>query len=467
MKQKALLVTSSAKKKNNFWTCSITSPVGSIMPPCDLASIASVLRDAGIEVKILELRHYANPLHHLQSEVRNWNPDAIITNMSTASANEDYEIFRITKNTVQKRIGFSFHAMALPDEMFEMGATHVLVGDPEYSVVAAVRGETLERGIWTETCRNTPPGWVEDLDSLPFQALDLIDLDQYHSLIMGRDRFAILLGSRGCPYSCIYCVIPFLFGKKIRLCSVERIIKEIEWNKRNFQIKKFFFIDSAVNLDLDWLNRFCTGLLEKGVDIKWCCNMRVAPVSQALLDLMKKAGCFRIFYGVEDLDATDVLNRNTTLGQTRKAFTYARRAGIETVAFTLLLPGRDDTEKNMSNRIVSMATDIKADAIQCNIAIPYPGSRMFDEYDKEQTMPRDWSLYDPAGDGVPYPTDLDLMRVRRMVYLKFYLKNPTYVLKMIGRTGIRSIIKFIKNATLVLSGNLLQYGKNRLLNTKE
>lgn len=422
------------------------------MPPVDLASIGAVLRAQQIEPRILEMRTCKEPFEALERELNTWRPDAIITNMATATAMDDYPLLHRTRNRVQRRIVFGFHAMALPNEQFEQGATHVLIGDPEYSAAAAVRGENKGVGICTPENPTVSPGWLESLDALPYPALDLLDVKGYHSLIMRRDAFTILLSSRGCPYSCTFCVMPFQFGKKVRMMSVDRIVGEIERDLDEFNIRSFFFVDSAMNLKPKWTVEFCEELLRRNLKIRWCGNMRVSPISREMLGLMKRSGCFRLFYGVEDLDLVEEINKKITRAAAREAFALTRAAGIESVAFIILFPGLDQSEQAMARRIVNMVTDLKADALQCNLSIPYPGSKIFPEYMERYNMSRDWSLYDPAGSQLPYPTELNLVRVRRMVYLRYFLRNPVYVLNYLRRADAHSIYNFIKSSTHVLWG---------------
>ena len=450
---RALLVTSPSRQKNKFWTCSITSPVGSLMPPCDIASVAAVLRGNGIEPKILDMRLFKRPFDALRNEIVSFRPDAILTNIATATAIEDYPILHIAKeSSVAKRVVFGFHAMALPEELFKEGATHILVGDPEYSASSAVKGESIERGLWTADNYSSQPGWIEDLDTLPYPALDLIDLKAYHSLIMGKGPFSILLANRGCPYPCSYCVIPFLLGRKLRTPSVGRVVGEIERDYNEFGIRSFFFIDSAINLNPQWTQAFCEEVLRRGLKIRWCSNMRVSPISRELLEIMKSSGCFRLFFGVEDLDLVTELNRKTTKEATISAFRLAREVGIETVAFIILFPGYDRSEKDMARRIINMVSELKADALQCNIAIPYPGSSIFPEFMQKYNMTRDWSCYDPAGNRPPFPCDIDLLKVRRSVYMGFFIRNPKYVWQTIKSTDLRSLFTFAKNSAMVLWG---------------
>lgn len=453
MDHKVLLLTSPCKTKNKFWTCSITSPVGSLMPPCDLASIAATLREQNIDPQILDMRLHDKPFKVLEQKVAEWKPDAIVMNMATATARDDYPVLNFLRNRVKQRIVFNFHAMALPDEIFEQGATHILVGDPEYGVVAVVRGqETDSKGVWTKADTTSAPGVIESLDDLPYPALDLLDVNAYHTLIMGKEPFSVLLANRGCPYQCPYCVIPFLFGGRVRTQSVERVIGEIERDVNQFNIRSFFFIDSAINLVPQWTAEFCEEVLKRNLRIRWCSNMRVPPVSRELLSLMKKSGCFRLFYGVEDLDLIDKLNRKTTREATREAFELTKEAGIETVAFIILFPGDDRSEKEMARRITNQVLELKANALQCNLAIPYPGSQLYGEYIKQYSMSKDWSLYDPAGNRLPYPTRLNLLKVRRMVYLRFFMRNPAYVWSIFKKADLRSIFTFLRSSLKLLWG---------------
>lgn len=451
MKPSALLVTSPAKQKNNFWTCSITSPVGSLMPPCDLTSIAAVLREKGVEPVILDIRLFNDPLAKLVEEARRLRPEALITNLSTASASEDYEIFRLTQDIVPKRIAFAFHAMALPQEAFSRGVTHILAGDPEYAAAEAVCGTPCDKGLWTPGDFSTEPGFVDPLDQLPFPALDLIDVEAYHSLIMGRDRFSILLANRGCPYACTYCVIPFQLGRKYRSLSPERVVAEMERDCRTYGVRKFFFIDSAVNIRPDWLMNFSEELINSRLDVKWCANMRVHPIEADMLRQMKRSGCFRLFLGVEDLDMVEELNRKADREQTIRAFHLCREAGVETVAFTILNPGIDKDEYSMARRMVDMVSELGADALQCNISIPFPGSAMYATLSAHGPMPTDWTRYDPAGDNPPYENcGIDLVKARRLVYLRYFLTHPRTLWRTFTATDLRSLTAFTINSCRVL-----------------
>ena len=452
MSARALLITSPAAAKNKYWTCSITSHVGSLMPPCDLATTAAMLRKNGVECRIFDMRFSPDPFDDLDRQIRDFQPDAAIMNLATASAPEDLPVLDYLRDRVEKRIVFGFHAMALPQEAFDHGVTHVLMGDPEYGAPAAVLGHEIDAGVATPDHPDAPEGRVADLDDIPFATLDLLDLDHYKSILMGQGRFSILMPSRGCSYRCPYCTIPFLLGGKVRWHSPKRVVDEIERDYREFGVRSFFCVDAAINLKPKWTREFCEELIRRDLPVRWCSNMRVPPVTRELLDLMKRSGCFRIFYGVEDLDLVDELDRRTTRDATREAFRLTREAGLESVAFLILFPGVDDSERAMARRMVNMARDIGATAIQVNVAIPYPGSAMFDEYRREHGMTYEWEKFDAAGNEYPYESKVDLIRARRMIYFGFYARHPIYFLKTVLSAGPTALWSFLRNAATVVRG---------------
>src|SRR5208283_4016755 len=90
---------------------------------------------------------------------------------------------------------------------------------------------------------------VADIDSLPFPAYDLIDLDQYQrqlSYAYNHRRQGVLLTSRGCAYHCTFC---FTHWKGIRLRSAANIFEEIKELNGKHAIDDFYIVDDIFNVD--------------------------------------------------------------------------------------------------------------------------------------------------------------------------------------------------------------------------
>ena len=91
---------------------------------------------------------------------------------------------------------------------------------------------------------------MADIDTLPFPAYDLIDLDLYQSQLSyayNHRRQGVLLTSRGCVYHCTFC---FSHWKGIRLRSAANIFEEIKELHDQHGIRDFYVVDDIFNVNL-------------------------------------------------------------------------------------------------------------------------------------------------------------------------------------------------------------------------
>jgi radical SAM superfamily enzyme YgiQ (UPF0313 family) len=119
-----------------------------------------------------------------------------------------------------------FSSMAAPVAMMRMRSFALLLKSLRGEIsLETVRGLSyLKNGELTRT-EDSP--FIEDLDSLPFPARDLLPLHLYGSRIEGRPT-TTMMTSRGCPFTCNFCSSSRLFGHRWRARSVESIFEEME-----------------------------------------------------------------------------------------------------------------------------------------------------------------------------------------------------------------------------------------------
>ncbi len=435
---KFLLVTTLNKLVNKVWCCEETSAVGSLLPPVDLASIAAVLKSLGQEVIIVDprLAPYGQAL--LNEKINNFQPDFIVINIATPFARQDYALLREIKGPL--KLAFGPHASALPEDCRQNGIDYVLVGDPEQGIIDFVSGgfKLPEESIFRQ-CR--------DLDSLPFPALELLELRKYKTPYIQKLPFTCLLSSRGCPFRCSFCVYPVLFGQNVRRQSVARMIAEIEYNQKHFGIKEFMYLDAMFNLSEERVLEFCQAISRKKLRLKWSCDFRVEPVTVEMLKVMKRTGCYRIFYGVEDPALYSDIGKKTTWEKTQRAFKLTREAGIEAVAFVMLFPDRKLPLNDYRKYMLDLLNELRADGLQCSMFIPLPGTDAFREMKQGERLSYDWDCYDPAGARLPYNTSVDLAAVKKGVYLRYLQAHPFKTLKQLSRLRpgqLYSVWQFIK-----------------------
>jgi len=214
-----------------------------------------------------------------------------------------------------------------------------------------------------------------------------------------------IMASRGCPFGCIFCS-KSVYGSTVRYHSPDYIISLVEYLHRDFGVKEVFFQDDTFNLNRAWteniLNKIIGSGLNKTMIFRTPFRVNEKLVDRELLNLMKKAGFWLIFYGVENgnQDMLDRMKKGITTEEVKRAFKLTHEAGIKTEAsFIIGLPG--ETESTIKDSI-NLWHEIKPYWTGFSRAIPFPNtpfereSRIkgniicgdYDEYTVGKTMVR-------------------------------------------------------------------------------
>jgi len=161
----------------------------------------------------------------------------------------------------------------------------------------AIPGITFRRDEDGEIVRNPAAPLVADLDALPFPAFHLFP-DVRHCR-----HFPLELG-RGCPFSCTFCSTNDFFRRNFRLKSPAQMVADMRRVKQTYGINSFELVHDMFTVDRKRVVAFCEALLENKRknpedDFIWGCSARTDCVDEELIELMSKAGCRGIFFGIE------------------------------------------------------------------------------------------------------------------------------------------------------------------------
>ncbi len=141
------------------------------------------------------------------------------------------------------------------------------------------------------TVRTPDRPLVPDLDALPLPAWDLYPL--------ARHPKAPIELSRGCPYACTFCATSTFWQRKVRHKSIDRILLEMSTLADRYDVQYISFADDMFTVHRKWTLEFCERLVAREFPKKWLCSTRVDAVDDELLTALARAGCDKIFYGVE------------------------------------------------------------------------------------------------------------------------------------------------------------------------
>ncbi len=237
---------------------------------------------------------------------------------------------------------------------------------------------------------------IENLDELPFPAYDLLPMDRYRYTFSDLEApFSIMMSSRGCPFSCTYCLKVMMPNKYITR-SPASVLAEMVYLQKKFGVKSIYFQDWEFLIDKKRVSDICDWLIEKKIGITWGCNSRASDISEEIVAKMKAAGCVRVNIGFESgsQKVLDKAKKFIKVEQMEKAFSICRQYGIHFGIYSIInLPGEDassirETEEFLErHKIETMCSP--------NLPIPYFGTELY-EMLKEQTGKSnfDWSDLD-------------------------------------------------------------------------
>jgi anaerobic magnesium-protoporphyrin IX monomethyl ester cyclase len=132
---------------------------------------------------------------------------------------------------------------------------------------------------------------IRALDDLPLPAYHLLDWDAY--------THARVITTRGCAYRCSFCDVTALWGNRSVYRGLEATVAEMEMLRDRFGRRLISIVDDTFVLNRKRVRAFCTMLLERGCDLEWGCFGRINLMTPELIELMARAGCRAIFYGID------------------------------------------------------------------------------------------------------------------------------------------------------------------------
>jgi radical SAM superfamily enzyme YgiQ (UPF0313 family) len=272
------------------------------------------------------------------------------------------------------------------------------------------------------------PSMPEKIDpnQTPFPARHLLPIKKYRGgpAYKGSRYSTSIFSHRGCPYHCTFCE-KGVHGGKMRLRSAQNIFEEIQHVKNQFGIQDFRFIDDVFTVNRTILNDFCDRVIQSGEPIKWMCCGRVDLADSEVLEKMKRAGCYRIEYGIESGNSRllEMVDKGATVEQSKTAIAKTKKAGIESIAnFILGFP--TETEAEMKET-VDFALRLAPEYAIFFSYTPFVGTKMSDDFDLK---------WDPEMPGFRAPSEKYLVPTAQVLdridraYSRFYFR-PGYILK--------------------------------------
>jgi anaerobic magnesium-protoporphyrin IX monomethyl ester cyclase len=437
--------------------------LGTTKPPYTLALAGALLREAGCDVRLIDATAERLSIDDVIQRLDGgaFVPTLILFPSTTPTLDADVAaIARLKAKYGAPMFCFGPHAStAAAESMARVPAVDgMFVGEPEDGIVQLAALRSLENlaDVASLTCRSGASGGAvvphrargsfANFATMPFPAWDLVSLDGY-ALPLVNKRYVIVETSRGCPYTCDFCVAPIHQGHKFRERSAKSIVDEIERSYRELGIEFFYLWGDTVTLNVKSFSAFCDELIARKLPIQWFGNARADNLTDPVfVQRLKRAGCWMLALGIEsesDEVRKDMVKR-LEREKIQAAFRNMREAGIKSFAFFIFgYPG--ETPETMEHTI-DYAIRLDPDFANFYPAVPYPGTALYEKCVRDSLLPDeargDWakmeySYYLLRGNGLD---ERLVMAAINRAKRRFFLR-PGYMARHVGDVARIAVTK--------------------------
>ncbi|MCP4369906.1 MAG: radical SAM protein [Deltaproteobacteria bacterium] len=419
------------------------------LPSLGIGYMAAILEKYGYEVVIIDKSVSHNKIGELVNEILGMNPDVVGFYAISETFKTILEILRGVKEKSPATVTMlgGPHVYGMPEQGMGYGwIDYSIWGEAEMSLLKLLECNfaretfpSIDGLIYRENgkVRINRIALVENLDDLPRPARHLYQpLDLYRPSILAYKRLPAtgIITSRGCAHKCVFCHS----GKgrfKLRFHSAEYVLEEIKQLKRDFGINELIIFDDTFLINKKRALAICEGIISQNLDISWSCNARVNNINKELLEVLKRAGCWLIQYGVEsgNQDILKSIKKDITLEQVVNACELTSNMGLEVKAYYIL--GHPNETVDTLNDTIKFMTKAPAHYASINFMTPLPGTELWETAEQYGTIDKrklekinylsDRPAFIPHG-----LTEEILMNKFKEAYLKFYL-NPKTILRFV------------------------------------
>jgi radical SAM superfamily enzyme YgiQ (UPF0313 family) len=363
-------------------------------PPLGLAYLAAALRDRGHSVRIRDAAEYLS-IDEFRAELMSSTPRILGISVLSVHYEKALAAAKIAKQ-IDPQIIIVFggaHPTAVPlDCAQQPEIDYIVTGEGEEIfplLVEALQGDHDISGIPGIVYRQNQDikvqervNFISSLDDVPLPARDLLSMGKYlhkaPTLPLPYPSTSIV-PSRGCFGNCRFCqpTLRKLFGRKMRYRRPEKVVDEILRLKQQYGIRGLFFADDEPTWNKVWMEALCQEMIDRKVNIRWICPSRVDTVDLDMLQIMSRAGCIQVGFGVET-GSQRVMNyyrKGTRIEQVVQAFELCRQAGIIARA-NIMIGAPEETAQDVHETIHLIET-IKPDLIAVSVTTPIVGTDLF------------------------------------------------------------------------------------------
>jgi len=362
-----------------------------VLPPLGLAYMAAVLEQNGFSAKIID----ANLLNLGTKDVVERIPaDTRLVGLYLNSFNYD-SVKELTRAVATRLpdtcivLGGPLCSASFRMVLDEISCHGVIRGEGEYSVLHMVKNACAGRNPFDEQVSGAaycdgsgrlvvnPVERIANLDELPFPALHLLPPLKSYKVRSKKKPTAPIVTTRGCAYDCIFCSKD-IFKRKVTFRSAESVLSEIDFLVGRYGARQIDILDDNFVQRRSRVERILDGIIERdyGLSFNLQSGIRAELLDESLLRKMKRAGFYKLGFGIESADeeVLRIARKRLDLEKVIEVVKLARKMGFEVYGFFIIgLPG--ETEQAFE-RTMEFARRADFDIANFCMAVPFVGTEL-------------------------------------------------------------------------------------------
>ena len=363
-----------------------------ILPlPLGLNCIAVATRNAGHDVRFLDLLTEKNIKKALNLTIKSFNPEIIgisIRNIDDQVMNTPRFLLNQVKEIISECRKLSDVPIVLGGagySIFPESTLNYLEVDMgiqgESEIVFPMLLDRIHKGL---DLSKLPGLYLRGLglqgERLFAKNLDMLPLpDPYLWFSSTPDKseyWVPIQTRRGCPMDCSYCSTALIEGHSVRRRQPKLVIEDIVQHV-DVGYRMFHFVDNTFNIPLHYAKEICRKIIESDLNISWRCIFYPGIIDNELADLLDKAGCKEVSLGFESGSERILRNMNKkfSLDSIRRTSDILKAVGIKRMGF-LLLGGPGETKETVEQSL-AFADSLDLDLLKITIGIRiYPNTKL-------------------------------------------------------------------------------------------
>ena len=290
---------------------------------------------------------------------------------------------------------------------------------------------------------------IHDLDSLEIPAYEKANIAHYSKIsskvIRGVPlKVASIMTSRGCPFSCSYCMGKLITGRNVRFRSSEKIYEEVKYLKDIHGFEAIYFLDDTLGVSKTYVLEICQIMRELGM--LWGAQERVNTINEDNLKEMRKSGCIQLDFGIESGSnriLKDIAYKNITAEMSLSALKMVKGTGLRSLSNFMIGFPTETLDEMMDT--YNLARKVKSNEYFFSILLPLPGTPIWDMVKPDFSEDEFHKLNFIGGKLL---SKYNRSEVRDLERLRVSITNSVYF-----RSRIRKLLQYVFYISILLKKN--------------